>query len=113
MRIFYILASSILLLTAQAKAQTHLGPLPDPEDKVIKYYPNPAVSLINFEFQKSYDKSFSLQIFNFLGKKVMEFQTLEPKTQVNLSDFFRGIYIFQLRDPTGKIIESGKFQVIK
>jgi hypothetical protein len=113
MRIFYIVASFILLLTVQAKAQTRLGPLQDPEDKVIKYYPNPAISLINFEFQKAYDKGYSIQIFNFLGKKVLEFQTLEPKTQVNLSDFFRGIYIFQLRDPTGRIIESGKFQVVK
>jgi hypothetical protein len=113
MRIFYIAVSFILLLTAQAKAQTHLNPLPDPEDRVIKYYPNPAVSQINFDFQKSYDKSYTLEIFNFIGKKIFESQNLEPKNLVNVSDYFRGIYIFQLRDANGKVIESGKFQVIR
>jgi hypothetical protein len=37
----------------------------------------------------------------------------EQKTMVNLTDFFRGIYIFQLKDPNGKIVETGKFQVNK
>jgi len=32
---------------------------------------------------------------------------------VNLTDFTRGIYIFQLKDQNGKVIESGKFQVNK
>jgi len=32
---------------------------------------------------------------------------------ITLSDLFRGIYIYQLRDRTGQILESGKFQIIK
>jgi hypothetical protein len=32
---------------------------------------------------------------------------------VNLSDFIRGVYIFQLRDQNGKVVDSGKFQVSK
>jgi hypothetical protein len=28
-----------------------------------------------------------------------------------LSQYFRGIYIFQLRDKTGKVVEAGRFQV--
>jgi hypothetical protein len=27
--------------------------------------------------------------------------------------YYRGLYIFQLRDRSGRIIESGKFQVIR
>jgi len=37
--------------------------------KFMKYYPNPAVSDINFEFQKGYNKSLTFQVYNFIGKK--------------------------------------------
>ena len=40
--------------------------------KIVKFYPNPATSNINFELQRALDKSYSLQIFNFMGKKVLE-----------------------------------------
>ena len=36
---------------------------------------------------------------------------ISPKTIVNVNDFYRGVYIFQLRDKSGKVIDSGKFQV--
>jgi hypothetical protein len=48
-----------------------------------------------------------------LGKKVYEVNNVDQKTTVNLSDFYRGIYIFQLKDKTGKLVDSGKFQVSK
>jgi hypothetical protein len=44
---------------------------------------------------------------------VFELNSVTPKTIVNLNDFYRGIYIFQLRDRNGKVIDSGKFQVSK
>ena len=111
MKILYML-SLIVLFSLQARSQS--GPLPSERDavaKIIKFYPNPATSLINFEFQKDYDKSYSFQIFSFVGKKVYDISNVSPKTVVNLSDFYRGIYIFQLRDKNGRIIDSGKFQI--
>ncbi len=81
--------------------------------KTLKFYPNPAVSFINFEFEKNYDKSYSLLIYNFIGKKVVEIKVSEQKINIPLTDFYRGVYIFQLRDKQGNIIESGKFQVAK
>lgn len=30
-----------------------------------------------------------------------------------LDGLYRGIYIFQLRDKYGKVIDSGKFQVVR
>ena|ERR1700730_2596251 len=112
MRIFYVLCIS-LLVSAQLRSQTRSASLPDPDNESVKFYPNPAVSLITFDFQNGYDKTYSFTIYNFLGKKVYEAPALSQKTIVNLSDFFRGIYIFQLRDQGGKIVKSGKFQVIK
>ena len=110
MRIFYILLSIILLTSARAQSQAR-GPLPDPEHKVIKFYPNPAVSYITFELTKDQNKTYSLQIFSFLGKKVKEQSDIIDKTTVNLSDLNRGLYTFQLKDPSGRVTDSGIFQV--
>lgn len=114
MKIFYAL-SIILFTFTQAFSQN--SPLPGSAAsgaaRIIKFYPNPATSVINFDFQKDYDKSYSFQIYSFVGKKVFELNNLAPKTIVNLTDFYRGIYIFQLRDRNGKVIDSGKFQVAR
>ena len=83
------------------------------QSKVVRFYPNPASSIINFEFSKPVQRDYILQVFNFLGKKVFESNSVSQKTSVALTDFYRGLYIFQLRDKTGRIIESGKFQVSK
>jgi len=81
------------------------------EVKVVKFYPNPATSFINFEFPQQIDKSYSLAIYSFVGKKMTELPVSSKKLIVPLSDYYRGIYVFQLKDRTGKIIETGKFQV--
>src|SRR4030095_5495688 len=81
-----------------------------PQAKVVKCYPNPATSVVNFEFPAPY----TLQIYSFTGKKMTEITASSNKVSIILStDFYRGIYIYQLRDKTGRIIETGKFQVIK
>lgn len=103
----------MLILALCSSAQTRTGTLGDAAVKMVKYYPNPAVTVINFEFQKNYDKSYSFQIYNFVGKKVYELQNVNPKNTINLDQFNRGVYIYQLRDQTGKILEAGKFQVVK
>ena len=99
MRIFYTLFI-ILLVSIQAKSQDRNIPTPgqDPVAKIVRYYPNPAISFITFDFQQSDNKSYTLQIYNFIGKKVQEVNKLTPKTVVDLTDFYRGIYIFQLTD---------------
>jgi hypothetical protein len=108
MKIFYALAT-ILLLSLQSKSQDR-NPGEDPAPAIVKFYPNPATSIITFDFQRGYDKSLNLQIFNFIGKKVQEINNITPKTTVNLNDFYRGIYIFQLKDKNGKVIASRLFE---
>lgn len=81
--------------------------------RTVKFYPNPAVGFINFEFNKDYDKSYTLVIYNFIGKKMTELKPAEQKIAVPLTEYYRGIYIFQLRDGQGNVVESGKFQVVK
>ena len=81
--------------------------------KLVKCYPNPATSFINFEFQKEDGKNYILQIYSFSGKRIIEVPATDAKLTVTLNEFYRGIYVFQLRDKAGKIIETGKFQVVK
>lgn len=114
MKIFYILSFVFLTsLTALSQSGTIPATGIQATTRIIKFYPNPATSIINFDFENGYDKNCSFQIFSFVGKKVYERNNLTPKTTVNLNDFYRGIYIFQLRDRNGKVIDSGKFQVSK
>ena len=55
----------------------------------------------------------SIQIYSFLGKRMHEVTNAAQKTTVDLNDFNRGLYMYHLLDPTGRVIESGKFQVSK
>jgi hypothetical protein len=82
--------------------------------KMVRFYPNPASSFINFDFQENPPLTgYSFKIYNFIGKKVLEINNITPRTVLNLNDYFRGVYIFQLTDRNGKVVESGKFQVVK
>lgn len=83
------------------------------EVQTVKFYPNPAISFINFEFTAKPRVQQTVYIFNFLGKKVIEQVLSGQKTTVTLSDLYRGVYIFQIRDSRGVITDSGKFQVVK
>ncbi|OYW17384.1 MAG: hypothetical protein B7Z54_08235 [Sphingobacteriales bacterium 12-47-4] len=110
-RILSIL-SIILLIATTSQGQSRT--LPGQEGpRVIKYYPNPATSFINFEIQPGTGNNMNLYVINFLGKQVYETKITATRTTVDLSSFTRGVYIFQLRDGNGKVVESGKFQVSK
>lgn len=111
----FLLIASILLFTIATYAQTSPGLNGDGnQTTILRFYPNPATTAITFDFQKSFDKGYSLQIYNaVLGRKMMEQNNLVNKTTVDLSNFTRGVYVYQLRDKTGKLVETGKFQVSK
>jgi len=82
--------------------------------KIVKCYPNPATSVINFEFKSGKDKNPQLQIYSFTGKKMTDLTVSTGKVTVLLdNEYYRGVYIFQLRDKNGKIIETGKFQIVR
>ncbi len=113
MRNFYILLSFILLISTQAKSQAR-GPLPDPYHKVVKkFYPNPAISYIIFEIDKEPNQTYTLQVYSFIGKMVKNIPDIVDRYTVNLGDLYRGLYTFQLKDQSGRVTDSGIFQVNK
>ena len=113
MKRLLLISSFIVLAVTVSLAQPQSNSNPGTSERIIKFYPNPATSFINFDFQKGYDKGYSIQVYNFLGKQVSDVKNVTPKTILNISDYNRGIYIYQLKDNNGKIIESGKFQVAR
>ncbi len=114
MRRILPILSFILLIAIQSQGQTsRTTPATEQADHIVRLYPNPATSYITFDLQASFEKGLSIQVYNFLGRKMYETQNVTEKTTVNLTDFTRGVYIYHLIDKTGKIIELGKFQVSK
>jgi type IX secretion system substrate protein len=112
-----LLILSILLLTTTVKAQSQTRtPLANGglQSSILRFYPNPATTIITFDFQRSYEKGYSIQIYNaVIGRKMIEQTNIADKTPIDLSNFTRGVYVYQLFDRTGKLVETGKFQVSK
>lgn len=111
-----LLILSFLLFSAFfVSAQDSRNPNPvQGEIRKLSLYPNPATSFITFDIQKNYhQKGLTIIVFNFLGKKIAERQSVSEKTLLSLTDFNRGTYIYHLVDQTGRVIDTGKFQVTK
>lgn len=112
----FLLIALIISFSTAAQAQNPGRPqnFDGVQSAILKFYPNPATTVITFDFQKAYDKGYSLQIFNaVLGRKMMEQNNIANKVTVDLGTFTRGVYVYQLRDRSGKLVETGKFQVSK
>lgn len=118
-KIYTILLSTTLLYTGSFSAATapafgNMPVLEQSNNKVQRFYPNPATQFIHFEFDPSVDKSYTLEIYSFIGRKMAVAAVNAQRTTIYFNDaYYRGLYIFQLRDRTGRIIESGKFQVVR
>ena len=111
---FLLFISFILLTAINSKGQqAGRGPTQDETQRILKCYPNPATTFIKVEFQKNFDRGYTLQIINFIGRQVYEAKNVSSTTTLDLSGYNRGVYIYQLKDVSGKVIESGKFQVSK
>jgi Secretion system C-terminal sorting domain len=87
---------------------------PSAKIKYINTYPNPATEIVNFKFQKGNSRSYSIQIINSIGKRMYEAKNLPSFFTIDLKAerFYRGMYIYQLIDRNGYIIESGKIFVV-
>ncbi len=114
MRRILTILSFILLIATQSQAQA--GRTTPPEgsgDKIVKLYPNPAKTYINLDLQGYAKKGLTVHIYNgVLGKKMFEANDVPQKLTIDLTNYNRGVYIYHLIDnATGRIIETGKFQV--
>ena len=108
-----IMVFSLTSFIGQAQSEKS-QPATDGGSKIVKLYPNPATTVINFEIQQhNNDQLYDLIVYNFLGKKIEQLKGISNRTSLSLSNYYNGLYIFQLRDQRGNLVESGKFNVIK
>ncbi|HEU4472377.1 MAG TPA: T9SS type A sorting domain-containing protein [Flavisolibacter sp.] len=115
MKRFLLIASLFLLFNARSEAQDKGSQALNTsvQAPILRFYPNPATTVITFDFQKTYEKGYSIQIYSFLGRKMVEQSNISNQTTINLTDFTRGVYVYKLFDKSGKLVETGKFQVSK
>ena len=111
-RLIYIL-SFMLIAVISSNGQSNRSIANGPGERIVKTYPVPAISYITIEPVKTTNTNYVLVIFNFLGRKMYEKQNFSQKTTIMLDEFTRGVYIYHLTDLTGRLVESGKFQVSK
>lgn len=109
-----LLILSLLVITSLGLQAQGTRNIPSNDDgKTMVFYPNPATTVLNIDIKGGVKKGSSIQIHNFLGKKVKDIQNPSEKNSLNLSDYPRGVYIIRLLDATGKVLETSKFQVAK
>jgi hypothetical protein len=115
LRKFLLIVSVILLINVAHSQTSRIGfAASGAQTGILRFYPNPATTAITFDFQKSYDKGYSIQIYNaVLGRKMLEQTNIPDKLTIDLGSFTRGVYVYQLFDKTGRLVETGKFQVSK
>jgi Secretion system C-terminal sorting domain len=108
-----IILSLILATSAYSSAQVSRSVPGNAGEIVVKTYPVPANSFINFELDKTNNNSYTLAVYNFLGRKMYEKQNFSQKTTITLDEYTRGVYIYHLTDGNGRLVKTGKFQVSK
>ncbi len=110
-----LILSIILLTTTASNAQDRFetAAVTARQTPILRTYPNPATTVITFDFQRAYNKGYTLQVYHMLGRKMLEQTNLADQTTIQLTDFARGVYVYHLIDRTGKVVETGKFQVSK
>lgn len=111
-KIIYIF-TFIIGLTFTSVAQNKVTTSGDAEAKLIKCYPIPATTVVYFDFQRGFDKTYTLQVFSFIGKKVYEIVNTPQRMIIPLDEFYRGFYYYKLLDKNGEFLESGRFIVVK
>jgi hypothetical protein len=92
---------------------------PEPEFTLaasVFAYPNPAVDEVSFECRNLPSGSYSLKIFNLLGKTVwkQDYQIAGSKSiKVDLDQMRKGTYLYSLTDKNGTIIGTKRLVIIK
>jgi len=81
--------------------------------RLVTCYPNPATSYINFKFDNTVPASSTLSIYSFTGRKMTVLTVINNNSiiRIPLDNYFRGLYMYQLCDANGNILESGRFLV--
>jgi hypothetical protein len=72
-------------------------------------YPNPCTTQITFKYNTESAKHIS--VFDITGRQVTETTMENGSVSLNTSAYAKGIYLFQVNDKSGNMLDRGKFLV--
>ncbi|MFN4971434.1 MAG: T9SS type A sorting domain-containing protein [Bacteroidota bacterium] len=75
----------------------------------VKVYPNPAVNVLNIDLD--YEKEKIINLFDITGKVVQSLRTSANRTDIDVSQFNKGMYLYEIRTAGNELIKSGRFNV--
>ena len=79
----------------------------------ITIFPNPVHSILNIQIHKDFNKQFNLNLFDNNGNflKTLNVSENNPNTQFNMNYLATGVYLLNISDSSGIILES--YRIIK
>ncbi|HEX6171060.1 MAG TPA: T9SS type A sorting domain-containing protein [Chitinophagaceae bacterium] len=80
--------------------------LPVTNNLIVKLFPNPAGSILNV-WMEGIAKNTEIKVYDMMGKVVMQQQTTNTLTQINISKLSAGFYLLRVND--GKETKAAKF----
>ncbi|HXB13514.1 MAG TPA: T9SS type A sorting domain-containing protein [Bacteroidia bacterium] len=72
-------------------------------------YPNPCTTQITFKYGTEFAKY--IVVFDITGRQVVETTMENGSVSLNTSVYAKGIYLFQVNDKSGNMLDRGKFLV--
>lgn len=81
-----------------------VGTNPIKKEQVFEIFPNPTSGEFWIENPNNKHNFISMEIFNSFGKKLMDFETSEDLTLVDLSDKPKGVYLIRIKCSEGFLV---------
>ena len=72
-------------------------------NKEVKIYPNPATSILNISLL-DVASQYSIQIYNVQGEIVKVVEPNEITTEIDVSNFFSGLYFMRVESNEGRCL---------
>lgn len=81
------------------------------EEDVLEVYPNPAQNVVYLN--TNVRQPLTWQLYSMNGTKALMTETVAGKTEVNVSALATGVYIYQVKNSEGVIVQTGKLNVAR
>ncbi len=92
------------LVTGQVVIEPDNG-IEDSEKLGVSIYPNPAVDIIEISIDDANIKGLELQVYDVLGKLIIQQAITDQTTQLNIKNLQKGVYILKVGNNTQRFVK--------
>ena len=75
-----------------------------PDLFLVDVYPNPNIGSLHIDFKDSFSNNYSVVMFDYLGRKVLESQITQAKSIINLESLSSGLYSIAITNDKSEIL---------